>query len=342
MNTENIPVIKAIGVVSASAALSRILGFIRDIMIAWSFGAGFYTDAFFVAFRIPDFLRRLLAEGSLSIAFVYVFTEYLVKEGKKEAIYFAGYALKLLSVILVIVSISGVLLSPLIVRLIAPGFAEHPEKLSLTILLTRIMFPYIFFVGITALCMGILNVLNHFAAPALSPVFLNLAMIGSMLCISPHMDSPITGLAIGVIIGGILQLALQMPFLIKRGISIFTKTSIFHTGLNKVGLLMFPMIFGAAVYQINIFTGSFLASFLHEGSVSYLYYADLLVQFPLGIFAVSTSSAVLPTLSMQAMRKDFVALKETFSYALKLVLYITVTRDDRTYCIEKSHNNTIV
>jgi putative peptidoglycan lipid II flippase len=324
MSSKNSSVIKSIGIVGASAALSRILGFIRDVMIARYFGAGFYSDAFFAAFRIPDFLRRLLMEGSLSMAFVSVFTEYLVKDGKKQALNYAGSALKFLSVVLAIVSISGVLLSPLIVRLLAPGFAGNPDKLSLTILLTKIMFPYIFFVGIVAFCMGILNALDHFAAPALSPVFLNLAMIGSMLWISPHMENPVAGLAVGVIIGGILQLALQAPFLIKRGVLLFAGGSIFHAGLKKVGALMFPMIFGAAAYQVNIFIGTFLASFLEEGSISYLYYAELLVQFPLGMIAVSTSSVVLPTLSKQAMSKDFVALKKTFSDSLKLVFYITI------------------
>ncbi len=322
--TENVRLTKAAGVVGVSTLLSRILGFIRDVLIARFFGAGFTSDAFFVAFRIPNLLRRLFAEGSLSMAFVSVFTEQLVRNGKQEAIRFASSALKLLSVILVLVSLIGILLSPVIIRLLAPGFLDHPEKLSLTIMLTQIMFPYIFFIGLVALCMGILNALDHFVAPALAPVLLNIAMIGGMLWISPHMKDPIVGLAAGVIIGGVLQLALQVPFLIKKGIYLLNRVRVYHAGIKKVGTLMLPMVFGAAVYQINILVGTFLASFLREGSVSYLYYADRLVQFPLGIFAVAISTAVLPVLSRQAVEKDFVAVKETFCYALKLVFYVTV------------------
>ena len=186
------------------------------------------------------------------------------------------------------------------------------------------MFPYIFFIGLVAICMGILNVLGHFAAPAIAPVFLNLAMIVSVFFISPSMDNPVKGLAIGVFVGGVLQLLLQVPFIIKKGIYFWQKTEIFHPGLTKIGGLMLPAIFGAAVYQINILVGTLLASLLPEGSVSYLYYADRLVQFPLGIFAIAIATAVLPSLSRQASLKDFASVKNTFSYAIKLVFFITI------------------
>lgn len=322
--TETARVTKAAGIVGSATLLSRILGFVRDVMVAWFFGAGFHSDAFFVAFRIPNLLRRLFAEGSLSMAFVSVFTEHMVKKGKQEAFRFAGATLNLLSLILVLVSFLGIILSPILIRLLAPGFLDHPDKLSLTIFLTKMMFPYIFFIGLVALCMGILNVLNHFAAPALAPVFLNVAMIGSMLWISPQLDDPIVGLSIGVIIGGILQLALQVPVLIQKGVPILNRVGVYHPAIKKVGLLMLPMIFGAAVYQINVLAGTFLASFLQEGSISYLYYADRLVQFPLGIFAIATSTAVLPSLSKQAAEMNYEGLKETFCYSLKLVFYITI------------------
>ncbi|MFQ5444442.1 MAG: murein biosynthesis integral membrane protein MurJ, partial [Nitrospinales bacterium] len=301
---ENTRVTHAAGIVGSATLLSRIFGFLRDVVIAGFFGAGLGSDAFFVAFRIPNLLRRLFAEGSLSIAFIPVFTEYLTTKGKDEAFKLAGSAILLLSIILMILALSGILLSPLLIRIIAPGFAGSPEKLSLTITLTRIMFPYIFFIGMVALCMGILNVLGHFAAPALAPVFLNLAMIGGVVFISPHLSKPIIGLAIGVIIGGALQLLLQVPFILRRGVFFWKKTRIYHSGLKKIGLLMLPAVFGAAVYQINILVGTLLASLLPEGSVSYLYYADRLVQFPLGIFAIATATAVLPSLSRQAAAKD--------------------------------------
>jgi putative peptidoglycan lipid II flippase len=321
---ENDRVTKAAGVVGSATFLSRIFGYIRDMTLAWFFGAGLYSDAFFVAFRIPNLLRRLFAEGSLSIAFIPVFTEYLTNQGKKDAFEMARSATRLLSVLLVIAAFIGVLLSPIIIRVIAPGFAESPEKLSITIFLTRIMFPYIFFIGMVALSMGILNVLGHFAAPALAPVFLNISIICSVFLISPYMADPVTGLAIGVLIGGVLQLILQVPFLIKKGFYFWEKAKIYHPGLKKIGLLMLPTIFGAAVYQINILVGTLLASLLKEGSVSYLYYADRLVQFPLGIFGIAAATAVLPSLSRQAADNDLPALRDTFSFTMKMVFFITI------------------
>ncbi|NQT10719.1 MAG: murein biosynthesis integral membrane protein MurJ [Desulfobacteraceae bacterium] len=322
--SENTRVTKAAGVVGAATLLSRLFGFIRDVVIAWFFGAGLSSDAFFVAFRIPNLLRRLFAEGSLSIAFIPVFTEYLTVKGRDEAFKLARAAIWLLSMILAIVAVLGVLLSPVIIKVIAPGFISSPEKFFLTVNLTRIMFPYIFFIGLVALCMGILNSLGHFAAPALAPVFLNIAMICSVFFISPYMSDPVTGLAIGVLIGGVLQLALQIPFLIKKGLYFLQRVKIFHPGLKRIGLLMLPAVFGAAVYQINILVSTLLASLLPEGSVSYLYYADRLVQFPLGIFAIATATAILPSISRQASSGDLEAVKDTFAHAMKLVLFITI------------------
>lgn len=322
--SENTRVTEAAGVVGSATLLSRIFGFIRDAVVAWYFGTGLSSDAFFVAFRIPNLLRRLFGEGSLSISFIPVFTEYLSSRGKSEAFDLARSAVRMLSVLLALAALSGVLLAPLIVRLIAPGFSGASGKFHLTVTLTRIMFPYIFFIGLVALAMGILNVLGHFAAPALAPVFLNIAMIGSVFLISPHMDDPIAGLAIGVLIGGVLQLALQLPFLVRKGFFFWQKAKIYHPGLKKIAILMFPAIFGAAVYQINILVGTLLATLLPEGSVSYLYYADRLVQFPLGVFAIATATAVLPSLSRQAAAKDFASLRETFTHALNLVFFITL------------------
>ncbi len=322
--SENTRVTKAAGVVGAATLLSRIFGLIRDVVIAWFFGAGLSADAFFVAFRIPNLLRRLFAEGSLSIAFIPVFTEYLTVKGREEAFKLARSAMWLLSMILAVVAVFGILLSPVIIKVVAPGFISSPEKFFLTVNLTRIMFPYIFFIGLVALCMGILNSLGHFAAPALAPVFLNIAMICSVFFISPYMSDPVTGLAIGVLIGGVLQLALQVPFLIKKGLYFWQRVKISHPGLKRIGILMLPTVFGAAVYQINILVGTLLASLLPEGSVSYLYYADRLVQFPLGIFAIATATAILPSLSRQAASRDLEAVKATFAHAMKLVLFITI------------------
>lgn len=322
--SEKKKVTKAAGIVGLATLLSRILGFIRDMVIARYFGAGFSTDAFFVAFRIPNLLRRLFAEGSLSIAFIPVFTEHLKNNGKDQAFQMARSALRLLAVILVLVTITGILLAPAVVHVIAPGFSDSPDKHELTVLLTRIMFPYVFFICLVALCMGILNVLGHFAAPALAPVFLNLAIIASVFLISPEMEAPVLALAFGVLAGGVLQLLLQLPFLIKKGFLFWEKAALYHPGLKKIGKLMLPAIFGAGVYQVNILAGTLLASLLEEGSISYLYYADRLVQFPLGVFAISTATAILPSISRQAAEKDYESVKETFAYAMRLIFFITL------------------
>jgi putative peptidoglycan lipid II flippase len=322
--SERTQVTKAAGIISLLTLISRICGFIRDVLIARFLGAGLSSDAFFVAFRIPNLLRRLFAEGSLSIAFIPVFTEHLTTRGKKEAFELASAALRLLSVFLVLVTLLGILLTPLMIHLLAPGFVGFPEKFSLTVTLTRIMFPYIICIGLVALCMGILNALGHFAAPALAPVVLNLSMIYLLVYVAPRMTQPVIGLALGVLVGGILQLALQVPFLLKKGFYFWKMAKIFHPGLKKVGRMLLPATLGSSVYQINILVGTLLASFLPQGSVSYLYYADRLVQFPLGLFAIATATAVLPSLSRQGSVKDVETLKETFAYAIKLVFFITM------------------
>ena len=315
---------KAAGIVGGATLLSRILGFVRDVIVAWFFGAGLAADAFFVAFRIPNLLRRLFAEGSLTISFIPVFTEYLSRNGREEAFRLARSTFLLLSIVLAAVAVVGILISPLIVRVIAPGFFSSPEKFDLTVLLTQIVFPYIFFIGLVALSMGILNAMGHFAAPALAPVLLNIGIISAVLLLSPHLDRPAVGLAIGVVPGGLLQLGLQIPFLIRRGFRLSVGGPLYHPAIRRIAVLMTPAVFGAAVYQINIFVGTLLASLLPEGSVSYLYYADRLVQLPLGVFGIALATAVLPSLSRQAVAKDMEGLRSSFGYALKLVFFVTI------------------
>ena len=323
--SENTKVTKAAGIVGSATFLSRIFGYIRDMIMAAFFGAGFFSDAFIAAFRIPNLFRRLFAEGSLTLAFIPVFTEIITIDGKEEAFNMARSALRLLSVILVITAISGILFAPQLMDVITYGFG--PEKLSLTVTLTRIMFPYIFFICLVALCMGILNAIGHFASPALSPLLLNISMIASMYIasfINEDNGFRVIGLAIGVIAGGVLQLSFQIPFLVKNGFYFWHKAKIYHPGLKKIGILMLPAVFGAAVYQINILVGTFLASLLPGGSITYLYYSDRLVQFPLGVFAISIGTALLPSLSRHAANKDFDALKDTFAYSMGLVFFITL------------------
>ncbi|HRR42144.1 MAG TPA: murein biosynthesis integral membrane protein MurJ [Syntrophales bacterium] len=322
--SENLKVVKAAGVVGLATGLSRVFGYIRDMVVAHFFGAGMATDAFFVAFRIPNLLRRLLAEGSLTVSFVPVFMEYLKRKSREDALELANVSFTLLSIILVVISVAGVLLSPLIVTIMAPGFMKTPDKYALTVFLTRLMFPYIFFISLVALCMGILNSLRHFAAPALSPVVLNISMIAAALTLRPFFPEPITALAVGVIIGGILQLALQFPFLLKLGVRLKPDFRFNHPGVRKVGLLMLPAVFGAAVYQINIFISTLIASFLPGGSVSYLYYADRVVELPLGIFGIAIGTASLPSLSAQVARGEIEAMKKTLTFSLRLILFIAI------------------
>ncbi len=325
--SENFRVTAAAGVVSAATLFSRILGYIRDMIFAWFFGAGPVSDAFIAAFRIPNLLRRLFGEGSLSISFIPVFTEYYTRNGKEEAFRLARSAILLLSVILAVAAILVVLFSPWIMRVLAFGFGSSTAKFSLTVALSRLMAPYIFFIGMVALCMGILNVLGHFAAPALAPVMLNFAMISSVLFVSRFSESQtirIYALACGVIIGGVLQLALQIPILIKKEIYFWHRAKIYHPGLKKIGSMMGPAVFGAAVLQINTLVITFLASFQAHGSITYLYFADRLVQFPLALFGLATATAALPSFSRQIAVGDYAALKETFAYSLKLVMFITI------------------
>ena len=322
--SENARVVRAASVVGIATMLSRVFGFLRDMIVAGFFGAGLTTDAFFVAFRIPNLLRRLLAEGSLTVSFVPVFTEYLRNKTREEALELANITFTALSIILVAVSLLGVLFSPLIVTVMAPGFARMPAQYELAVFLTRLMFPYILLISLVALCMGILNSLRHFAAPALSPVVLNVAMILAALTLRGFFQEPVVALAVGVMAGGVLQLAMQWPFLIKMGVRLKPDFRFRHPGVKRIGMLMLPAAFGAAIYQINIFIGTILASLLQAGSVSYLYYADRIVELPLGVFAIAVGTATLPSFSEQAAQGRIEELKRTISFSLRLILFITI------------------
>ncbi|PKN66786.1 MAG: murein biosynthesis integral membrane protein MurJ [Deltaproteobacteria bacterium HGW-Deltaproteobacteria-12] len=323
-NRENTKVAKAAGIVGAATLVSRIFGVVRDMVIAAFFGASWMTDAFWVAFRIPNMLRRLLGEGSLTVSFVPVFTEYLHKKSKEEALELASNAFTILSVILAGVSVLGILLSPLIVGLIAPGFLARPEQFALTVFLNRLMFPYIFFIALVALCMGILNSFRHFTAPALSPVMLNIAMISAALGLRSFFEAPITALAVGVLIGGVLQLAMQWPALRKYGVKFKFRFHLQHPGIRQIGLLMLPAILGAGVGTINVFVGTVLASLLPGGSVTYLFYADRIIEFPLGIFAIAIGTATLPSFSQHVAAGRMDDLKAGISFSLRLMLFLTI------------------
>jgi putative peptidoglycan lipid II flippase len=322
--SENRNVSRAAGIIGFYTFLSRILGLVRDVVLARYFGSGMAADAFFVALRIPNLLRRLFAEGSLTIAFIPVFTEYLRQKTKVEAFQLAAVVLTLLTLALSLLALTGILFSPWIVRIQAFGFGSSGIKYELTVLLTRITFPYVFLIGLTALCMGILNSLRHFAAPAAAPIFLNVGIIGATLWIAPRLEEPIVGVAIGVLIGGILQVGLQVPWILKEGLPLAPTWMPDHPAVKRIGVLMVPALFGSAIYQFNHFIGTLLASFLPEGSISWLYYADRLVQFPLGVFAIAVSTAALPSFSRQVAAQDLQELVKTLGHALRFVFFIAI------------------
>jgi len=315
---------RAAGVVGFFTLLSRIFGLLRDIIIGYLFGARGTADAFFVAFRIPNLLRRLTAEGAFSAGFVPVFTDYLTNRTKEEALEVARVVFTFAALVLGIITILGVYYAPVLAYLFAPRFVEQPSKFALTVVLIRWMFPYVFFVSLVALAMGFLNSFRHFMAPALAPVLLNISMILCAVALSPFLAEPVMGLAIGVLLGGIAQLALQLPYLLRYGLILVPDWHFKHPALQRLLFLMGPAVFGAAVYQINVLVSTMLASMLAEGSVSYLYYADRLLQFPLGVFAFALGTAALPSFSALTAKKDYLGLQEGVAYSLRLVNYISL------------------
>jgi putative peptidoglycan lipid II flippase len=325
---------RAAGVLGFATILSRIMGMVRDMVVSRMFGAGFATDAFFAAFQIPNMLRRFFAEGALTSAFVPTFSEWLTQRGEGEGKKLANVCFTLLTIVMALVTVLGIIFSPQIVHLMFPGFSQQPSlplpdgrfitKPQLTVFLNRLMFPYIFFISLVALCMGILNTMRHFFTPAISTVLLNISMIACALFLHDRFDVPIISLAIGVVAGGILQLLLQLPTLYRLGFPIAPCFDFSHPAVRKIALLMGPAVFGVGVYYLNITVGNILASLLPQGSVSYLYYAQRLFEFPQGIFTVSVAQAVLPSMSRQAAAGDMDGLKDSLTFGLRLTLFITI------------------
>ncbi|OGP96448.1 MAG: murein biosynthesis integral membrane protein MurJ [Deltaproteobacteria bacterium RBG_16_47_11] len=323
--SENHKITKAATVIGTGTLLSRILGFFRDMVIANFFGVGMAADAFFMAFRIPNLWRRLVGEGSLTISFIPVYTEYLTQRSEEETRKITHIAFTIAGVILLILTLLGILFSPILIRIIAPGwFTQYPQKFQLTVTLNQIIFPYIFFMGLFALCMGILNSRRHFFSPAIAPIFLNISIIVSVFLFYHTFKIPVMTLALGVLAGGAIQFLFQIPFLWKRGITFRLNFNFRHPAIKRIGLLMIPGLIGTAVYQINNFIDMIFASFLPSGSVSYLFFADRLMEFPLGIFAIAIGMASLPSLSGLASQGKIEELKETLSFTFRLVSFISV------------------
>src|SRR5262245_46910756 len=288
--------LRALATVSSFTLLSRILGFVRDFFIARVFGAGLATDAFFVAFRIPNLLRRLFGEGAFSQAFVPILSEYRNKQSPEETRALVDCVSTALFLALLVTAALGMAAAPLVVYLTAPGFAGDPEKFALTSLLLRITFPYILFISLVALAAGILNTWSRFAVPAFTPVLLNVSFIAAAL-FAERFDPPVVALAWAVFIGGALQLALQIPFLAKLGMLPRWRLDLKHPGVRRVLGLMAPAVFGVSVSQVSLLINTIFASFLVTGSVSWLYYADRLMEFPAGVLGVALGTILLPSLS---------------------------------------------
>jgi putative peptidoglycan lipid II flippase len=321
-------ILKSASIISSATLCSRLLGFIRDIVIAAFFGTGRISEAFFVAFRIPNLLRHLVGEGAANSAFVPVFCEYRVKEQKKDFWNLVGNAFWIILITLSAISLLGILLSRPIVSLIAPGFLKEPGKFLLTIRLTKLLFPYLLLIGLTAYTMGLLHTFRSFTAPAFSPCLLNICMIFSILIAYRLMSEPIFGLAVGVLLGGVLQVGIQLPPLFKRGFRLNflrIRPDFSHPGMKKISRLLIPRIFGAAAYQLNVLIDTILASFsfiVGQGAIAAIYYANRLIQFPLALFGIALSSAVLPTLSTQAAAEDIGSLRSTLSFSLRAVYFL--------------------
>jgi len=313
---------RALGSIGTATLLSRMLGYARDMVVALAFGAGPVTDAFFVAFRIPNILRRLLAEGALATAVIPVFTDYTVTRTRAElarmlAVVF-GFALVVLSAVALI----GVVTAPWIVQVIAPGFAADAGLWPLATRLTRVMFPYLLLVGLAALSMGALQAHGRFFAAALGPAVLNGGMIAGVLLLHAHVEPPIMSLAIGVLVGGLGQLLVQVPGLRREGLLVAPALDARHPAVRRIVRLLLPSVFGLAAVQVSVFVNTLLASFLPAGSISYLYYADRVMEFPLGVFGIALASAVLPTMARQGARGDLRAVAETLNFALRMSFYI--------------------
>ena len=314
--------LKALVTVSGMTLLSRILGFVRDFVIARAFGAGMLTDAFFVAFKLPNLLRRLFAEGAFSQAFVPILGEYKNKRGHVETKRLVDHVATLLSLVLVLVTVLGMLAAPYVVYVSAPGFAADAGKFALTVELTRITFPYIFFMSLTALAGGILNTWSRFAVPAFTPVLLNLAFIGMALFAAPWFDPPVLALGWAVFVGGALQLAFQIPHL--RRIDMLPRFSLNwkDEGVRRILKLMAPAVLGVSIAQISLLINTVFASFLDTGSVSWLYYADRLMEFPSGMLGAALGTILLPSLAKCHAGERHEEYSKLLDWGLRLTLLL--------------------
>lgn len=316
--------LQSTSVVSAMTLLSRILGLVRDVVFARFFGATIVMDAFIVANRIPNMLRRFFAEGAFSQGFVPVMARYKENGDHTESRQLVDAVAGTLGLILFLVTLLGVIAAPLLVLVVAPGFVGEDGRFDLATAMLRFTFPYLFFVSLTAFAGGILNTYGKFAAPAFTPVILNVVLIASALWLSPQLAEPGMALAYGVFAAGLVQLLFQVPFLAKIHAVPRPRWRPKHPGVKRIGTLMLPAIFGSSVAQINVLLGGVIASLLGVGKISLLYFSDRLMEFPLGLFGIALATVTLPTLSRQAANASMQEFSNTVDWSMKLVILIAI------------------
>lgn len=316
--------LKALATISSLTLVSRILAFVRDVLIARVFGAGAATDAFFVAFKLPNLLRRLFAEGAFSQAFVPILGEYKNRRGHDETRLLVDHVTTMLALILFVVTLIGIIAAPILVWISAPGFAKEPDKFALTVQLLRITSPYIFFISLVAVAAGILNTYNKFWVPAFAPILLNICFIGGALWAAPYFNPPILALAWAVFVAGMVQLAFQLPFLKKIGMLPGLRFSLKDAGMWRVIKQMGPAVFGVSIAQLSLIINTIFASFLVAGSVSWLYYADRLMEFPSGILGVALGTILLPSLSKSHADNDTAEYSRLLDWGLRLTFLLAL------------------
>jgi putative peptidoglycan lipid II flippase len=311
-------------VVSGMTLLSRILGLVRDVVFARFFGASLVMDAFLVANRIPNMLRRFFAEGAFSQGFVPVMARYRERYDHEDARDFVDSVAGTFGLILFLVTLAGVVAAPLLVAIVAPGFIGQDGRFELATLMLRFTFPYLFFVSLTAFAGGILNTYGRFGVPAFTPVILNVVLIAGAIWLAPLLEEPGMALAYAVFVAGLFQLLFQLPFLMRIRALPRPRWALHHEGVRRVTKLMLPAIFGSSVAQINVLLGGIIASMLGVGKISLLYYSDRLMEFPLGLFGIALATVTLPYLSRQAANESLDEFADTLDWSMKLVLLIAV------------------
>ncbi len=314
--------LKALAAVGSMTFLSRILGFVRDTLIARVFGAGLYTDAFFVAFKIPNLLRRISAEGAFSQAFVPILAEYKKQRSFDETRALINHVATLLGLFLVLITILGMLAAPWVIQISAPGFTADQTKFDLTVDLLRITFPYIFFISLVSLAGGVLNTYGNFQVPAFTPVWLNVSFIVAVLFVAPYFDHSVKVLAWAVFVGGVLQLVYQWPYLRKVGLVPRYELNLDDEGVWRITKLMGPAIFGVSIAQISLLINTIIASLLVTGSVSWLYYADRLMEFPTGLLGVALGTILLPSLAKSYADKADDEYSKLLDWGLRLTFIL--------------------